>query len=248
MTKHSRALFPKLRAWRSYSPGYTVSYSSSRNAARSPHIFCGKHEIAGARCFVGEHALLRFLTLDVSDERLGLGHLGVPAVHLLYCWRCDVGDLDYTLEQDGSVTVHGEKAWRKMLKKSGIDPRDVRKEITTNQAFPYERYPDFFPARRAVLSKLNAREQQSLLAHELGQASKRAKEPVSRHQVGGLPFLVQRSDFVPECDECDARLTFLAVIADDCADRRGFTGNSFVQVLFFICDRCNRVKAMNACD
>lgn len=42
-----RALFPKLRAWRSYSPGYTVSYSSSRSAARSPHIFCGKRERLG---------------------------------------------------------------------------------------------------------------------------------------------------------------------------------------------------------
>ena len=99
MAKHSRALFPKLRAWRSYSPGYRVSYSSSGNAARSPHLFCGKHEIAGARCFVGEHALLRFLTLDASDERLyplqlafvlradDLGEKGVENQRVTTRWR-----------------------------------------------------------------------------------------------------------------------------------------------------------------
>src|SRR5215471_13434311 len=97
------ALFPEVPQWLTFSQGFRVDYRE--DAVSTRHVFCGEHDIRGARCFAGRHPLLRFLSLDTSDERLGLSSLGVPFVHLLYCWRCDVGEFDYRLERDGGVTL-----------------------------------------------------------------------------------------------------------------------------------------------
>lgn len=68
------------------------------------------------------------------------------------------------------------------------------------------------------------------------------------HQTGGLPYLTQGSSHVPTCAECGDTMAFVASIADDCGDPRGFTSNPFVQVVFFMCPACRRVRAANMCD
>lgn len=43
-------------------------------------------------------------------------------------------------------------------------------------------------------------------------------------------------------------MQFLAAAADGCSDPRGFMGNEFLQVLFFICLGCNVIGAVQRCD
>jgi hypothetical protein len=193
---------------------------------------------------VGQHPLLRFLSLDTSDLRLGFAAIGVPFVHLLYCWRCDVGDLDYFLHPDGSVTLPDAAAW------SVDTPHVVAVRAQVNSPdhdFPYPDYPPHFPPRGASLTRLPADEQQRLLATELGEQEPPADDAF-RHQVGGLPRLAQGADYIPSCNGCGQPMAFVAAIADDCADPRGFTDNGSVQVLYFLCSGCRRMHAMNVVD
>jgi hypothetical protein len=69
-----------------------------------------------------------------------------------------------------------------------------------------------------------------------------------RHQVGGLPYLSQGSSYVPTCGDCLQPMAFVASVADDCGDPRGFTSNEHVQVVFFVCSACQLVHATNMVD
>jgi hypothetical protein len=233
--------------WRAFSPGYRLELVDA--GGELGHVFCGAHDIPGAECFGARHPLLRLLTLDTSDERLGLGGLGVPQVHLLYCWTCDFGSYDYSLQADGSVTVHGEAEWQIMAAKQGVNIREVRRSLQEPPTFPYEGYPDHFPRRGVVLDALDRVAQAAVIDAEtgVGRIARGALGPPP-HQVGGFPALVQPSDLVPRCKQCNGETTFVAAIGDDSGTERGFTGNVLVQVLFFLCADCRRMSAFNICD
>jgi hypothetical protein len=243
-----RVLFPGLAHWKSFSTGYRLDLAEPAGA--STHAFCGAHDIRGAWCFSGDHPLLRFVSFDTRDDRLGFNELGVPFVHLLYCWRCDVGDLEYRLERDGGVTALGEREWIEGLKRAGYEPEEVRERLRKPETdFPYQDYPWAFPLQSVELRQISGGEQNAILASELdGAVALPAALGLPCHQVGGLPYLTQGSSCVPSCPECSEPMAFVASIADDCGDPRGFTSNEFVQVVFFLCPRCRRMKAGNMCD
>lgn len=117
-----RMPFTGLDHWKCYGPGHWLDLEDP--AGQVQHAFCGVHQIRGAWCVFGDHPLLRLASFDTADERLGLGGLGVAYVHLLYCWRCDLGHLEYRLEQeqDGGVTVLGEHEWTESLPTSWPRP------------------------------------------------------------------------------------------------------------------------------
>lgn len=242
-----RTPFIGLEHWSCFSPGYALDLEEASGPVR--HAFCGTHEIPGAWCFFGDHSLLRFLSLDTRDERLGLAELGVPHVHLLYCWRCDVGRLDYRLERDGGVTLLGEREWIDGLRVAGHDPDEIRARLRDPATdYPYPDYPAAFPLRDARLRPVDAAAQAAIVAAERDGEEVPPELDRARHQVGGLPYLVQGSSHVPRCGDCGKPMAFVASIADDCADPRGFTSNEGVQVLFFLCPACRRVNAFNVCD
>ena len=168
-------------------------------------------------------------------------------MHLLYCWRCDLGDLDYRLEPDGGVTLLGEQEWLERLRQLGRDPEEVRARLRDPDTdYPYSNYPRAFPLRAATLRPLAAGEQESILGWERDNDNELPETlDHPRHQVGGLPYLSQGSSYVPTCGDCRQPMAFFASIADDCGDPRGFTSNEYVQVVFFVCPACRRVHATN---
>ncbi|BDI29279.1 hypothetical protein CCAX7_13300 [Capsulimonas corticalis] len=212
----------------------------SRNFA---HYFCGEHEIAGADCPNCQKPLLRFLTLDTSDERVGLTKLGGRKIHCLFCWTCGIAQepFSYQHHDDGSVSL--------------IEYGDGEPETD----FPYEDYPIAFPGASVSLLAISSEAQKSIHSVNAGRTqitSWREKYPDifgCKHQVGGEPFLIQQNpDYEKErdvrCPECKKRMPFLAAIADDCLDERGFTENEGVQVLFHLCSACFIFFAFQQCD
>jgi hypothetical protein len=216
-------------------PGYLVEYGADVDG---PHMFCGPQRLAGGECPNCRKPLLRFLDLDTTDpalQPLGTISLRLP---LLFCWTCAIAqeELFYRLTDGGVELVrYGEGG------------------VQTD--FPYEDYPVHFPGCPARLEPLTEDEQEVIRRINRGQIAEwdveeshpRVCRP--RHQVGGEPLLVQRD---PEaevlCPECGGPMPFLAAVADDCLDPRGFTGNSYVQVLFRYCIRCRVVGAYQECD
>jgi len=188
------------------------------------HQFCGKHEIRGAACPNCKKPLLRQLTLDTRDPRLECAELGVPFVHLLFCWTCILaqGRTAYQLLPDGGVQL--------IRHRSGEPEASI----------PYQGYPDAFvggpceltpllEAEQAVLDALNAK-QVSVPSLPKGQWHL----GVPRHQVGGRPRFLQGAP-VALCPRCALPLAFLASCGDNTCDGRGFTGNAFMQTIFMVC-------------
>jgi len=214
--------------------GFTLRFT---NRSRFAHTFCGEHSIPGAQCPNCRKPLLRMLTLDTADRRLGLQGLAVPRLHLLFCWTCNLaqGEASYRLLADGGV--------RFVKHRRGGVARD----------FPYPNHPRFFPGSRFVpepvpaaesriLGKLNSGELRSI---DLRKADRHLATP--RHQIGGQPYFVQGPPSA-ECPRCNGPMTFLASIGDETLDGAGFTGNSFVQVLFLLCEKDRIITTLQQCD
>ncbi len=214
--------------------GYVVD---TRRRSRFGHHFCGEHDIAGAWCPNCDKPMLRLLSLDTSDPRLGLASLGAPLVHLLFCWTCNLAQdaTSYRLRNGGGVELL----------------RHRRGGVETD--FPYADYPRAFPGRsfelvpvtpaeQALLDTLNAGEWR---ADDLPPDAQHLGTP--RHQVGGRPLLLQGPPDAP-CPECGAPMTFVACCGDETADGGSFAGNAFVQVVFVLCVRDRIVTSFQRCD
>ena len=209
------------------------------------HYFCGAHAIAGADCPNCQKPLLRFLTLETSDKRVGLSHLGERQIHCLFCWTCNIAheSFYYKHNSDASVSLleYGE---------GGVETD-----------FPYDDYPIAFPGASVNLIEISEDAQKAMKSVNVGRlkiSSWRDKHPDlfgCRHQVGGQPFLIQRNPDYEigrdiRCPECKNRMPFLAAIANDCLDERGFAGEegAGVQVLFNLCRACLTLHAFQQCD
>lgn len=242
----AKARFAKLPQWRTFSRGFRVRYDKRKTAPRYQHVFCGEHEIPGAHCYVADHPMLRFLSLDTRDPRLGLDLGPIRFVHLLYCWSCDVGNVAYHLSEDG-VEMLGEKEFLADLRKRRLTLARFRKQLAASSDYPYADYPTAFPRRDARLVAVTSASEARQHRIELG-TEEAPRGVVAHHQVGGLPHLAQGASYVPECEECEKPMAFVAAIADDCVDPRGFVDNSGVQVLYFLCVPCRRIQGTNVCD
>ena len=129
--------------------GFELVLDQSDGVGR--HVFCGDHEIAGADCPNCCAPLMQMMVLDVSDEQLTLGQLGVERVPLLFCWRCNIaqGVTQYQLLRDGGI---------ELLK---------FKRGTQGPDFPYDDYPESFP--RATFDLVAVSGEQSLAPrHQVG--------------------------------------------------------------------------------
>lgn len=209
--------------------GALVDYRG-RHPGPYAHTFCGPAELGGAACRRCGRPLVALLSLDARDPLAGLVGLGLPRLPLLFCWGCPPSRTFsfYRLSGEG-VTV-----LRRAAPQRAPHP-------------PYRNHPAAFPAAPARLIALPA----EVEAHHralnralgtAGRAVERDESHVPRHQVGGEPLLLARSRTVT-CPHCRKRMAFVATIADDCLDPRGFTGNRFSQVLFHLCRPCHVVGA-----
>ncbi|WP_460030674.1 hypothetical protein [Megalodesulfovibrio paquesii] len=205
------------------------------------NVFCGAHSIDGAICPNCRKPLYRFFSIQSFDPLLGIVSKNIKSVHILSCWRCNVAQYDfyYKLLPDGV---------RVLKYAAGFQASD----------FPYSNYPDFFPQAGMDFMPLTLTAQQMIINYnediitdddlEDYGVSYGAEIHYPRHQIFGEPFLVYHPTNGMRCCKCNCIMHFLLSVSDYCLDPRGFTGNSYVQMLFFICVNCNIIGAYSQCD
>jgi hypothetical protein len=178
---------------------------------------------------------LLVLSLDTSDQRLILDGCPLNFLRLLYCWTRNLALANFFYQ----VNASGVKLLK--FRKGGVQTD-----------FPYKRYPTYFPQSTLDLIPLTAHEQATIHAINRGdgdefddEQSEALGDPA--HQVGGEPICYDR-DGTMKCVGCGAKAPLLATIADKAGKRQSFTGNAYVQMLFFLCRKCWIVGAYQQCD
>ncbi|HEX2952175.1 MAG TPA: hypothetical protein VHV83_21790 [Armatimonadota bacterium] len=220
------------------SQGYFVSYQ--RDHAQYRHTFCGEHHIPGAVCPNCQTSLLRILSIDLADPRFAAVSSHGDVLHLLFCWTCNISaePFYYQIQDNGAVQLLAYG------KDGCVDD------------FPYEAYPTYFPETPVDFSPIDAAEQQILHALNTGDLDEDDLDEeqeylcAPQHQIGGEPYMIDPEMLEEEiaCVSCHHPMRFLAAVADGNRDERGFTGNPYVQLLFFYCDTCNTICAVQRCD
>ncbi|MFH2043836.1 MAG: hypothetical protein ABIK92_01660 [Pseudomonadota bacterium] len=218
--------------------GYFIKYlkTISKHVDHG-HLFCGQHNIQGAVCPNCNKQLIRFLMIDLRDKRINIS-IKNKVLSLFFCWKCTLSQekFFYKIVSDSEI---------KILKYKIGNPIDD---------FPYENYPTFFPESYLDLSELTNIEQETIKKlnsseiDEYMDVEKKYQYLCSpQHQIGGEPYLIQKELELIRCCSCNNTMHLLAAIADDCQDKRGFVGNKFVQVIFYICKKCMVIGAIQRC-
>ena len=200
------------------------------------HVIGGSHDCAGGWCPNCDRPLMQLMALDLSDPALAAVVAPDPVLRLLFCHRCGV-------------------AWSPFF--YALLPGDVRiveagREPPMDE-MPYDDYPVCFPPLVASFVPLPAVHQEVIVRLNSGALDEadlprelfHLDEP--QHQVGGEPYLMQGREEL-DCCACRRPMHFLAAVADNCSDPRGFTSNEYVQVIYFMCTACTIVGAIQRCD
>lgn len=159
---------------------------------------------------------------------------------MLWCWCCPVlkGPFTYRV-LDSTVSI--------------LDSKKGRPEAD----FPYEDYPRPFPQGSALLHPISTRAQALIARLNAGHSSyskRELKASTPVHQVGGIPYLLQGTDYQSDwadelrCPTCGHSMALFASVGNRCFDPRGLCGNDFVQVLFHVCFDDGVVTAIQQCD
>ncbi len=208
--------------------GLFLKFSQADNAETGlPHRFCGAHNTEGAICPNCRKPLLRFFVFDKADARLRLSGLPFRMLPLFFCWTCPLAQSNFYYQ------LTGENAIRILQYGAG----------ETESDFPYQDYPVSFPLGHVALTPISPDIQQAIHDHNANEelvvefGHSEVKEP--QHQFGGEPLLVQKNpDATMRCFVCKTPMPFLASVGDRCLDERGFTGNPYVQALYYYCAKC----------
>ena len=155
-------------------------------------------------------------------------------------WTCNIcqDDFFYQLLLDGGISI--------LRYLPGFHDVD----------FPYENYPDPFPGTPVRLVPLTVPEQ--ALIRGLNRDTidfttlwgPEKKLDDIRHQVGGEPRLIQEvwKLWAMQCPSCGQEMDFLASIADNNLDSRGFAGYGGVQTGCSYCPDCHIVGVVQRVD
>lgn len=155
-----------------------------------------------------------------------------------FCWTCNIAQ---------------NKFYYKVLENSKIEILKYEKG-GVEKSFPYKKYPVYFPERYISLKKISKEEQMILKGlnnedfdyYETRKENKSITMP--QHQICGEPLLMQSEFDELNCPVCLKRMPFLASVSDNCADKRGFTGNDYVQVIYYYCGGCFILGTLQQCD
>ena len=239
------------------------------------HWFGGESYHEGAQCPVCKIPLLLIADLSCGpfreSEQARLFH-ELERIPLYYCWRCCAENLSYRIINQGVIEV-----FRNDGTPQGND-------------FPYDKFPEHFPRKPLAVVPipyriatllaiyqevddkwLSAKDHQALfdglrnLRHD-GFFSR----DVNRHQIGGLPNLIQGHENVGcpnrQCKEykssiegCGTPMKELAVIPDDPHSglpmvesidefKRSSSFNEWVQLVYWVCEECLTIAVSNRCD
>jgi hypothetical protein len=249
-------------------------YAIVADESPSPHHFGGDVYHEGAICPVCKIPLLLLADFDcVSLRTMEKGKIfsELDRLPLYYCWKCCAEKLSYQVT-NGSI---------KIFKNDGKPQGDD---------FPYVGFPDKFSKRPVKLVPIPY-ETAKLLAvaqeideYWLSEQDRQvvqnklhnlrhswfSKSSISRHQIGGLLYLVQGHQYIvcpnPVCKHHQmakqfrgSRMMELAVIHNDphsglpmCESLEELSDpsefNEFVQVVYWVCEECLTIAASNRCD
>lgn len=214
--------------------GYWINF---KNESKYEHIMGGENKLKKCYCPNCKKPFLHILSLDLKDKLLIKLNIPYHWVHLIYCWTCNIS-------QDQFIY--------KILSDDEIELLKYKKGGRTMD-FPYQNYPQKFQMRKVSLEKIKKSNQETISMINKSNKTQFDKNvsilKKPRTQIGGIPYLVQdiKKD-IPICTSCKKPMKLFACISDDQEHNYLFTGNPFVQVLYFICDKCNLIGAIQRCD
>lgn len=213
-------------------------YLNADGFTSNSHTLGGKCELDGAISPNSGRPLLQLAQLSTGTSELLPLAFPTPKLPLLYGWSCAIseGPLHYRVTEQRVELVGFRKG-------------------EAYDDFPYEGYPDFFPEISMQSVELTADEQAAIdVANRDGINFSTLTEELERilrpnHQIGGSPYVGAEIRLQYKCRICNGNMNFVASIGNDCvSDKRGFMGNDYAQLLYFICDTCYLICAENVCD
>ena len=219
--------------------GYYISFDKNYNyEPEIGHFFCGTHNVKGAWCPNCNKPLLRLLLIDSNDEKLSFNFSNIKKLPLFYCWTCNIAQelFVYRIINDEEIEIVMNGA-------GGVE-----------EDFPYNNYPVNFPGTPFNLEEISIEDQKIISQlnnrslNRLDVLKRNKKLAFPNHQIGGEPLLIQGNLEVPTCPLCKNSMPFLSTVSDHCLDKRGFTGNEYVQVVYSYCEDCRTVGAIQQCD
>ncbi|WP_211443996.1 hypothetical protein [Collimonas humicola] len=186
-------------------------------------------------------ALTQFARISLGPGGFLVPGWTLPEMHFLYSWKCKIHEGDFSYRY-----VNGEIEIVEFCK--GTDDYDD---------FPYENYPPFFEQVRLSLQRIEKEDQSIIL--KLNEVDcepnfkfndTRANQlSVPTHQFGGVPYLHFSSAHRKDCVICGHEIPVVASIGNNSySNNEGFSGNDFVQVVYWACSSCNVLSASNFCD
>lgn len=248
--------------------GYKIIPATVEQAEYDHRLF-GVQSIDGAWCPNCNKPLLSLASIDTRDPRLGLTHLPLARIPLLYCMRCCIswadGDVNTTgLQRHRHTHACGTTA--DSFSGNGcefyyhVSAAESVSILVYNEGYdaeylPYPDYPDSFPGIPVMLQPINEQERwycQRMNRYEEEHPAESENIEASyafqtqydylndwTHQLGGEPCF-----WNPPCDLtcpcCGAVMPFLALIEDNVsAGTPDMSGGAGGQLTFHLCPDCS---------
>jgi len=185
--------------------------------------------------------LTQFARVRIDTGAFSIPDWQLPDIRFLYSWKCNIHE--------------GSFSYRYL--RNSIEIVEYIEGTGDHDCFPYENYPEAFQEVHRELKGVSESDQQIIRqlnspdcdpAFEF--SSPRADElSVPRHQFGGIPYLLDPEMPEKECILCDKEMLLVAAIGNDSySNEYGFSGNDFVQILYWACPKCHVISALNFCD
>lgn len=201
----------------------------------------GLCSIAGAVSPNTGMALTQFARVTLTRDAFWISGWELPEVHFLYSWKCKIHEGDFSYRYINNRLEIIEFC-------AGTDD---------SEGFPYDDYPILFDEVSVGLKKIPKEDQAIILElnspncdPDLKFNNARAdKLSIPTHQFGGEPYLVNPEAAGKNCPVCGREMLEVASIGNDSySENCGFSGNDFVQVLYWACAPCRVISARNFCD
>lgn len=203
------------------------------------HVFCGENGTSPSTCPNCNKPLLQFFSFDARDQRLGLSECSFTRLPLVYCWQCSVSQHPFIY----SINTTGEN-----INYISYGKGDMYFD------FPYKNYPVSFAESSIQFVPLSSLEQKIIKQYNRNPNSLLSVPEEFRYlfrpqiQYGGEPYLCQFPLNPLFCPICCGNMFFLCSVTDNAEKDYVFTGNDYVQVLYFLCPVCSVITAIQMCD
>lgn len=179
--------------------------------------------------------------LDLDPDYVWIKGWGSSQIHFLYSWTCGIHEGDFSYRY-----LNGD-----------IEVVEYSRSNGSYDGFPYDNYPLIFDPKvfdleavgtddQDIILKLNSPDCDSGFIFSNPRADFLS---MPAHQFGGVPYLAAGNDHQKNCVLCKNEMHLIASISNESySDNEGFSGNDFVQVVYWICPSCQVVSAQNFCD